>query len=295
MKPLTHSQAQDWLHASADGLLTAEQQAQLAAHLHTCAECQAYADELNALEAALGETLRAAWGAPSLPAERTAQLLEHMTGKRPRRAAGLRWLLLLLALAAIAVLGWIWNQSRQPDTATLVASMVSTSSPHSTQVASTQLASAQVTSTQLASTQLPAAVHIAAIPTQTVNCRLGASSQFDVADTLHAGEHYQPLGRGRDDLWLQFRGPVTGVLCWVYIGNVDVRLDEETVTLAEVPESVLPFVDYPPTPTATATFAPAPSATPMPQCSDGQDNDGDGYVDLQDRECSDAFDDNEAN
>lgn len=288
MKPLTHSQAKHWLQAAADGLLAAESQAQLAAHLQQCPECQAYADELHVLEAALSSSLQAHWGQPDLPAGSSRQLLERLTGRPAPRPFNLRWLILLAALAGAALLAWLWF-SRPPaaapasetvSSATTVGVATTDSSPSATPVASATLGSSHT----------PATVVVYAVPQQTANCRLGASSQFDIADTLHEGERYQPLGRGRDNLWLQFRGPVTGVRCWAFTGNLTVLLNEDAVPLTEVPESLLPYLAYPPTPT------PVPSATAVPtQCSDGLDNDGDGYIDMQDRECSDPSDNNEAN
>lgn len=290
MKPLSHSQAKRWLQAAADGLLAAEPQAQLAAHLQQCRECQAYADELQALEAALSSSLQAHWGQPELPADSSSQLLQRLTGRPTSHPFGLRWLILLAALVGAGLLAWLWF-SRTPSVGSVMetvpsATAVSLAATDSLPAA-TPMASATPTSTHT-----PATVVVYAVPLQTANCRLGASNQFDIADTLHQGERYQPLARGRDNLWLQFRGPVTGVLCWAFAGNLTVLLNEDAVPVNEVPESLLPYLMYPPTPTPTLI----PSATAVPaQCSDGIDNDGDGYVDMQDRECSDPSDTNEAN
>ncbi len=68
---------------------------------------------------------------------------------------------------------------------------------------------------------------------------------------------------------------------------------------------VVPYENAPePTETPTPTVTPTPTATPTqksgggggaaPQCNDGVDNDGDGAIDLRDKECADANDNDEA-
>jgi hypothetical protein len=114
-----------------------------------------------------------------------------------------------------------------------------------------------------------------------VNCREGNSNQFDITDTLFEGEEYIPQGRGFDNLWVRFAGPLTNVNCWVFVQNLTLLLNEVETALADIPESILPYLTYPPT--ATPTFTPEPSSTPTPtpapECSDGIDNDGDGDTD----------------
>lgn len=132
----------------------------------------------------------------------------------------------------------------------------------------------------------------AVAPSRNANCRLGPSAtHFDVQDTLFAGQSYVPIGIGPDQLWLQFRGPVTGVNCWVFIQNLDFTCKGQPASISDLGRCQLPVVRYPLLPTLAPTAIP----TTVPQCSDGKDNDGDGYVDMKDRECSDANDDNEAN
>ncbi|MCW5874425.1 MAG: zf-HC2 domain-containing protein [Anaerolineales bacterium] len=286
MKALTHAQAQEWLQLAADGLLPAEQQAQLAAHLQSCPQCQAYADELNSLEGLLTHSLESRWGNPGLPPAASRSLLEQL-GSQPARATSTPWLI-LLALAVAALLAWLlFGQTPAVPGAPTPSPSVAASS-----AAATATASRTPATTATAPT---APLTLFAVPLQTANCREGNSSQFDIADTLYQNERYQPIGRGTDNLWLQFRGPVTQTLCWAFVGNMTVLLNDETVALEDVPESVLPYIAYPPAPTATATLTPQPSPTAVPQCSDGLDNDGDGYTDMTDRECSDPSDDNEAN
>ena len=48
-----------------------------------------------------------------------------------------------------------------------------------------------------------------------------------------------------------------------------------------------------PTPTATATPTPKVTAVVLPECSDGKDNDGDSFVDLNDPDCGDSNDTSE--
>jgi len=67
-------------------------------------------------------------------------------------------------------------------------------------------------------------------------------------------------------------------------------LNGEEINPNDVPETYLPIVPYPPLP--TPTFTPAPEEPELqgpppdlPQCSDGIDNDGDGYIDMDDGRC----------
>lgn len=132
-----------------------------------------------------------------------------------------------------------------------------------------------------ATTPTPGEDTLMAIPIQDVNCREGNSNQFDIADTLFEGEEYIPQGRGFDNLWVRFAGPATSVNCWVFVENLTMLLNDVDTALADIPESILPYLNYPPT--ATPTFTPEPSSTPTPtpapECSDGIDNDGDGDTD----------------
>jgi len=130
-------------------------------------------------------------------------------------------------------------------------------------------------------TPTPGEDTLVAIPIQDVNCREGNGNQFDITDTLFKGEQYIPQGRGFDNLWVRFAGPATNVNCWVFVQNLTMLLNDVETALADIPESILPYLTYPPT--ATPTFTPEPSSTPTPtpapECSDGIDNDGDGDTD----------------
>lgn len=111
----------------------------------------------------------------------------------------------------------------------------------------------------------PAELLLIAIPTQNVNCRLGNGSVFDIADTLFMGVEYSPIARGPDDMWLLFSGPANAERCWVFINNLELILNGESVEIGEVPVSVLPVAPYPPMPTLTSTpEGPAPTSTPTP-------------------------------
>ncbi|MCW5874424.1 MAG: hypothetical protein KIS88_07230 [Anaerolineales bacterium] len=148
-----------------------------------------------------------------------------------------------------------------------------------------------------AACELPASFSLAPVivPSRNANCRLGPSAtHFDIVDTLFAGQSYAPIGIGPDQLWLLFRGPVYGANCWVFIQNLEFNCKEQAATPNDLGRCQLAVVRYPALPTATPTPTPQPTATPMPQCSDGLDNDGDGYVDLADRECKDASDNDES-
>ncbi|MCW5876271.1 MAG: right-handed parallel beta-helix repeat-containing protein [Anaerolineales bacterium] len=101
------------------------------------------------------------------------------------------------------------------------------------------------------------------IPRQTYNCRHGNSTLFDVVDTLMQGAQYTPVGIGPDKLWLQFRGPSFGRLCWAPTEGFTLFLDDQEITVDVLPETLLSIVLYPPLPTLTST--PLPTETPEPQ------------------------------
>ena len=141
---------------------------------------------------------------------------------------------------------------------------------------------------------------LVAVPNENVNCRAGNSaSLFDVVDFLVAGRQYSPIARGADNLWLLFEGPVTGTPCWAFTGNLTLLLDGSPADLGHLNSEALPVLSYPdlPNPTATGTSKPAreidPSNATVPQCSDGIDNDGDGFTDMRDAQCRSSSDDSE--
>lgn len=147
------------------------------------------------------------------------------------------------------------------------------------------------------STPTPLAQTLIAIPNRNANCRLGPSSSFfDIVDTLFMGMEYMPEAQGPDQMWLLFDGPAYEGNCWVFIDSLDLFCNELMVEIADISPCTLPTTQYPPLPTLTptSTFTPEPTER-LPQCSDGIDNDSDGLVDLNDRECLDANDDDEAN
>jgi hypothetical protein len=167
-----------------------------------------------------------------------------------------------------------------------------------TRSTATPTATASATATR---TPAQADLILVAIPIQNVNCREGNSSQFEIADTLFEGAEYVPDARGFDELWVRFFGPVNQVYCWVFADNLTLLVNDQETSIEAIPESLLPYLPYPPTPTVppTATFTPQPS---IPECRDGIDNDGDNRVDFDggpqglkpDRECSSPEDNNEA-
>lgn len=115
------------------------------------------------------------------------------------------------------------------------------------------------------------------------------------------GEEYSPTGRGFDNLWVRFVGPSFQQICWAFIDNLVLEINGDPTPIEDIPQSLLPFVNYPPTPTPspTVTFTPEPDRTEtsvpaVPQCSDGIDNDGDRAIDFpRDKECRNANDNDE--
>lgn len=107
MNPLTHQQAQRFLHDQADHALTAQDTIALQTHLTTCPVCQAYATELTILEKRVRRVLHAHWPAYSTPltnpliAVQTQARKPPMYKTSPRFANALFLTLLLLTLAGI--------------------------------------------------------------------------------------------------------------------------------------------------------------------------------------------------
>jgi len=138
-------------------------------------------------------------------------------------------------------------------------------------------------------------VELIAIPSRNANCRQGPSStSFESVDIILMGVEYMPIAQGPDQMWLLFDGPDYAGKCWVQIDSLDLFCNDVMVDTADTSPCTLPIAQYPPFPTLT----PTPTFTPeayTPQCSDGIDNDGDGLIDLGDRECSNANDNDEAN
>jgi hypothetical protein len=293
MKALTHSQARQLIEQAADGLLNPTQQSQLAAHLLGCAECRAFAAELAQLENAIGSTLKAHWRQPSLPKTGEQKLVKRLQGQfgkgSGKAASGLSPFIiiggLIILLGIIFLLFANGGAPAAEPTATRTATHTATLQP-----SSTQPAAAVATDTPT-----PTALVLIAVPAQNANCREGNGSQFEVADTLLEGKKYSPIGRGTDNLWVLFLGPTNQTKCWAYIQNLDLFINDQAVAIADVPESLLPFVPYPATrtPTPTPTFTPEPFT---PECRDGIDNDGDRRIDYpNDTSCSNANDNDETN
>jgi hypothetical protein len=156
------------------------------------------------------------------------------------------------------------------------------------------------------------ALQVIVIPPQDTNCRYGCSAQFfDIADTLLAGSEYLPLAMDVNQGFLLFEGPAFGERCWIYNEILDFQVGEELIEFEQLPVDLLPDASCPPistgTPTSEVTSPPpsgtSPTDTPapsLPQCSDGIDNDGDGFTDYNafgsgDSDCSSISDNDESN
>lgn len=111
-------------------------------------------------------------------------------------------------------------------------------------------------------------------------CRPGPG--YEPIDSFKPGQFAEVIGVSADGFYLFVNGPNFGQWC-----TVPRRSDY--VEVQGLGCETLPILTLPPTPVST------PTHTPLPQCSDGIDNDGDGQVDLVDRQCRDANDIDEAN
>jgi hypothetical protein len=292
---LSHKQARQWIEKAADGLLNADQQAALNEHLKGCAVCRAFAAELTALESALGAALSERWGKPKLSKSGEQNLVKSLQetygpgGGNGGLQGGLLekwpWLLIIgIGVLAAFLLAGLFNPP-----ASAIETPTDTNTPEPTET-STATPSTMHTSIPTPSS---APLILIAIPIQNANCRDGASNTFIIADTLFEGEGYTPIGRGFDNLWVQFVAPVNLTKCWAFIENLDLLIDGVLTPIEEIAESLLPYVAYPPTPTPSST--PTRTPTPVrPQCSDGIDNDRDGAIDYpKDKDCESPGDNNE--
>jgi hypothetical protein len=302
MKALNHTQVHLLIEKAADGLLSADEQRALESHLKGCADCRAYAAEFAALESVLGETLLSRWGQPKLSKGGEAKLVKVLqekfspgAGGAPKPPGGFPILLILLGIGIVGLISlglfWIANATGGAEPS---AAPTQTATSTSTATISGEIVLPSETST-------PTVWVLLAVPQQNVNCREGNGSAFEIADTLFEAEKYSPTGRGFDNLWVRFMGPVTQVNCWAFVDNLVLEINGEPAPIDEIPESLLPFVNYPPTstPSPTVTFTPEPdrteTSTPStPQCSDGKDNDGDGAIDGRDKQCTSPTDNNES-
>lgn len=292
MKSPTHAQARQWIEQAADGLLKPAQKKALAAHLKGCAECRAFAAELPELEHGISKALQSHWGRPGLSKAGERNLMKQLQdefgkGEKSAKSGFPKLPLFLIGGLIVLTLGFIMFGR-------LKANAELPGQPTSTQTAASSPTASPTASSTATQTHTPAQVVLTAVPNQNANCREGNGGQFEVADTLIAGERYTPIGRGQDNAWVLFFGPTYGEKCWVYVPNLNLFINDALVQIADIDPSLLPFVPYPPTPTPTptATFTPEPFT---PQCSDGIDNDRDGFIDLRDAQCRSANDNDELN
>lgn len=112
------------------------------------------------------------------------------------------------------------------------------------------------------------------------NCRTNPGTDYEVFDSRPAGFQAHVDGRVPDNAWLRIYLPDFNQSCWVSASFLEIQGDLTSVPIFQYPS--------PPTPT------PPPTEEFTPQCSDGLDNDGDGFIDDVDRECDNANDNDEA-
>lgn len=133
------------------------------------------------------------------------------------------------------------------------------------------------------------------IASKDTNCRASDYTASKNLATLLMGEKAEILAINPHATHVLILEPNSEIKCWVWVELVDLLSGEEAIT----PEMLLELVvvQVAPTPAPTPTFTPEPTETAQPatpECSDGQDNDGDGGIDLQDPQCNGASDDDES-
>lgn len=116
---------------------------------------------------------------------------------------------------------------------------------------------------------------------QNGNCRTNPGPDYELLDILPAGFQASINGVVPDNAWLRIFLPDWNQNCWLFASVVEVTGDLAGVTVYQ----------YAPPPTPTTD--PDEGNGNLPQCSDGLDNDGDGFIDDVDRECADPNDNDE--
>ena len=120
-------------------------------------------------------------------------------------------------------------------------------------------------------------------------CRPGPG--FEPSDSFTPGQSTEVIGFSSDGFYVFVTGINSGRQCTV-------PNDPSLVELSGGGCDGLPRLSLPTPPTATFTPTPTATTTSPPsrqaQCDDGVDNDGDSLIDLNDRECRDANDNDES-
>lgn len=133
-------------------------------------------------------------------------------------------------------------------------------------------------------------VDLSCMLTSLVNLFCRPAPGYEPIDSFTPGQSAEVIGFSPDGFYAFLEGPNFGKVCTV---PTDVDLVDITGGGCErLPQmTILP----PPTATATTTSTSTSTFTPvLPQCSDGLDNDGDSLIDLNDRQCRDANDNDES-
>jgi hypothetical protein len=84
-----------------------------------------------------------------------------------------------------------------------------------------------------------------AIARMDLNCRLGPTPDYPIADGFYAAEQASIEGRNADSSWWLIATPTRGVQCWVWSEQVDVEGDTSGVQFVEAP----PLSQFEPTDT----------------------------------------------
>lgn len=126
-----------------------------------------------------------------------------------------------------------------------------------------------------------------------MNCREGDSMAFRNIGTAFAGELYQILAVNPAATHVRLMLPAINVRCWVFLSGESPWLGALPLDPDELKFWVPELSPFPPTPIPPTPTHEPPQPSPQPECNDGVDNDGDGAIDLQDKDCKDANDDSE--
>ena len=125
---ITHEEARKLIHLKADGDLSSEKQNFLQAHLMTCEECTAYAEEIKQTEAILKTTLHKHWEAAPLTLSAPTIKAALSTKKNSHTLLPIRKLLIGLTVLALGFATWQFTLTSKYSgpTTTVEASLIPT-------------------------------------------------------------------------------------------------------------------------------------------------------------------------
>src|SRR5258706_7876509 len=134
---ISHEEAMQLIQFQADHALHGDKQKTLTEHLTTCAECQAYAQQLNQLENILKNVMSKRWNLHPAPLS-VATLMGNKIGKKYSSVLLItRTALISMALLAFVIVGWQFTDANTRSISGTQFTMLPITTP-STQITATR-------------------------------------------------------------------------------------------------------------------------------------------------------------